>query len=180
MNGFIVAPQRRFEINMDSYYSDNYGTFKYLIEKKFDYCDFFQDVPFSMPHFYKFLDKNFEDSKFILTIRDTPEEWYESVINFHKKITNKDLVDIEKVNYQFEGFISDFLRMGMGTPKKNIYSKKHLIDSYEKHIIDVENYFRSSKKLIKLNLSENKVDELSDFLNFNFKYNKFPHLNKTE
>jgi len=46
----------------------------------------FQDIPFSLPHIYKVLDENFPNSKFILTIRDSPEVWYNSLTKYHANI----------------------------------------------------------------------------------------------
>lgn len=45
------------------------------------YCksaDAFQDIPFSLPDTYQALDEAFPKSKFILTVRNNSEEWYET------------------------------------------------------------------------------------------------------
>ena len=54
-----------------------------------DYCetaDAFQDVPFCLEFTYQILDYAFPDSRFILTVRNTAEEWYESLVRFHTAI----------------------------------------------------------------------------------------------
>ena len=51
------------------------------------YCqtaEAFQDVPFSLPNIYKKLYILYPNAKFILTIRDSAEQWYSSLINFQK------------------------------------------------------------------------------------------------
>ncbi|MGZ4035071.1 MAG: sulfotransferase, partial [Bacteroidia bacterium] len=49
-------------------------------------ADAFQDIPFSFPFTYMYLDQKFKGSKFILTERDSAEEWYNSLLNFHSKL----------------------------------------------------------------------------------------------
>jgi hypothetical protein len=46
----------------------------------------FQDSPFSFPYTYIILDYAFPGSKFILTVRDDAEEWYNSITRFHAKL----------------------------------------------------------------------------------------------
>lgn len=43
----------------------------------------FQDYPFSLPRTYAALDQAFSGSKFILTVRDTPEQWCHSFTNYY-------------------------------------------------------------------------------------------------
>lgn len=53
------------------------------------YCrsaEFFQDVPFSYPYTFIAMDQAFKGSKFILTVRDNPEQWYNSLVKFHSKL----------------------------------------------------------------------------------------------
>lgn len=76
-----------------------------------NYCKtavFFQDFPFSKPFTYIALDQAFPKSKFILTIRDSPEQWYNSITKFHAKLWGKDgrvptKDDLENANYIFKG-----------------------------------------------------------------------------
>ena len=55
------------------------------------YCktaEFFQDFPFSKPFTFTSLDQAFPNSKFILTIRDSPEQWYNSLVKFRTRLLN--------------------------------------------------------------------------------------------
>src|SRR5690349_10358789 len=57
-----------------------------------DHCksaDAFQDVPFSLDYTYAALDQAFPGAKFILTVRESSAEWYESLTRFHTKIVGK-------------------------------------------------------------------------------------------
>jgi len=51
-------------------------------------ADAFQDIPFSLPYTFQVMDLSFPDAKFILTVRDDPEQWYQSISTFHAKIVN--------------------------------------------------------------------------------------------
>ena len=171
--GYIVAPQTPFECNLYSYISDNYETFEYMIKNDFYECNFFQDIPFSLPKLYEFLDKKFDNSKFILTVRNNSDEWYYSLVNSHKNIKNIN-------NYIYHNWIQTFLTKCYGAPPDNLYDEQSLKNTYEKHIFDVKNYFKNSDdKLLTLNLlDELCVEKLEDFLGRKFMNKKMFHLNK--
>ena len=71
-------------------------------------ADAFQDAPFCFPYTYQVLHTKFPNAKFILSVRDSPQQWYSSITRFHSKIwgknnnlpTSKDLRD---ANYIFKG-----------------------------------------------------------------------------
>src|SRR6056297_564727 len=80
--GHTVGNQRQAELLFDDW-----------VKRKFNrivrYChtaQFFQDSPFSLPYTFIVLDQAFPGSKFILTVRDNPEQWYNSLIHFHGKL----------------------------------------------------------------------------------------------
>ena len=85
--GYPVGNQRKAEILAGKYY------FEEKFQPIVDYCktaQVFQDVPFSYPETYKHLDKAYPGSKFILTLRDSPEQWYRSITRFHAKMFGKE------------------------------------------------------------------------------------------
>lgn len=70
--GYDVGNQRVAELLVYDYAIRDF-------QKIVEYCnsaDFFQDTPFSKPYTYVILDHEFPGSKFILTIRDSAEQWY--------------------------------------------------------------------------------------------------------
>lgn len=87
-NNFLVAPQTPFECNTDSYIYGYPSTIIEMIKNDYFEYSFFQDVPFSLPNFYENLFDNFPNAKFILTVRDNENDWYDSLIRFHKKFAN--------------------------------------------------------------------------------------------
>lgn len=181
VNNISVAPQLPFEYNLESYFYKNYSTFVQMIkEDYFDYT-FFQDVPFSLPEFYKIMDKEFENSKFILTIRDDEDVWYNSLIKFYKK-NFPDFYSPKKIaGYVYEGWIFKILTSVYGAPKTNPYDEKSLKRSYSKHIDDVKKYFVGKDNLLILNLKDKDViTKLENFLEVEFEHKNMPKLNSTE
>jgi len=176
-NGFLVAPQTPFEYNLNSYFSKNYSTFVDMIKEDYHGYSFFQDVPFSLPFFYKTLDREFENSKFILTVRNSEDDWYNSLIRFHKKkFTN--FLNPQKIMYVYEGWMSKILEKAYGTPLYDLYNPQILKKSYLDHISDVKLYFKNNpNKLLILNLEKNEVKNLESFLDTKFTLDKFPKIN---
>lgn len=77
--GYKVGVQHKAEILIDDYFSGNY-------ESIIDYCksaDFFQDIPFSNTNIYEILENVYPQAKFILSIRNNSETWYNSLVKFH-------------------------------------------------------------------------------------------------
>src|SRR5690606_21421655 len=106
--GFKMGDQIKAELLLDDYAKRN---FKAIIE----YCktaDAFQDAPFCFQHTYQALDQSFPNSKFILTIRDSDDQWYQSLLNFHKKTVNKENKvpswdDLNNSTYRYKGYRAD-------------------------------------------------------------------------
>ncbi len=76
------------------------------------YCktaDAFQDVPFSNDYTYQVMDYAFPNSKFILTVRNSSEEWYESLTQFHAKMIGKNRIptadDLKQFSYRETGWV---------------------------------------------------------------------------
>jgi hypothetical protein len=103
--GFVVGYQREAELLMEDYFEEDY-------ERIIKYCkkaEVFQDVPFSFPDTYKILDKEFPNSKFILTVRDSSDQWYTSITKFHAKLFGNGNIptweDLKNAEYIYKGWI---------------------------------------------------------------------------
>lgn len=180
--GIIIAPQKPAEILINDWGDDEY---KNIIKFCKEYqC--FQDVPFSLTDSYKYLDKAFPNSKFILTVRDTPDQWYNSIRNFHSKLfgtgghppTKEDLLT---ANYVYSGWMWDFMKIGYGVLDGDVYNKTLLVNSYNLHNESAKDYFKGkSNQYIEINLSEREsYKRLCDFLNIQSVKTEFPSVNKT-
>jgi len=180
-NNISVAEQKPFEYNLESYFYGNYNTFTNMIKDDYYDITFFQDVPFSLPSLYKFLDKEFPNSKFILTIRDDENVWYDSLIRFYKKLFIN-FANPKKIGgYVYEGILFKILTKVYGTPKHDPYNENILKNSYLKHISDVKEYFKNTNRLLVINLKDDDtIEKLENFLNIEFKDKTIPHLNKSK
>lgn len=161
------------------------------VDRIIRYCytaDAFQDSPFSKPGLYKELDKAFPHSKFILTIRDNPDQWYNSLINFHSKLFSKNgdvpptEHDLENAMYRYKGFMLDSKKLFSKYPNVPLYDEQFYKKEYVEHIKDVKAYFKGREDdLLVLNVSEPKsYQKLANFLEEKVsKKDKFPWKNKT-
>ncbi len=110
--GFIVGSQTLAEMLPDQNYFS--GVFDPIIE----YCKsarVFQDVPFSYPDTFKHLDAAYRGSKFILTVRDDADQWFQSITRFHANMFGNGLVptgdDLRNAKYVKEGFAYNVVRV---------------------------------------------------------------------
>jgi hypothetical protein len=164
------------------------GDFRRLIQ----YChtaQAFQDIPFSLPGTYRYLDEAFPDAKFILTIRDSKEQWLGSLTRYHTKRYSSDKSrppseeDLKKYSdYPYHGFVLDIMKMVFDYPTVDLYDYQHYTDLYRQHNQNAIQYFDGRPdKLLILNVSQpNAYQEIGSFLNVEVPQTaKFPWRNKT-
>ena len=151
-----------------------------MIKEDYLHSNFYQDVPFSLPNFYKTLYSEFPNTHFILSTRTTSEEWYNSLFNSHQKLFPNRINQPERIEYIYEGWLFSYLTEGLGSPKYDPYNKKSLIESYDNHNKGVKEFFKGKNNLIEINLSNPKdFNKLEQFLDIKFTSTSFPHLNKS-
>lgn len=181
--GFMVGNQRKAELLVEDYFNND---FKRII----NYCktaEVFQDIPFGMPDTYKFLDDAYPNSKFILTIRDDAEQWYNSITKFHAKLFGAGKTptwdDLKNAKYVYQGWMYEVMSKRYNLSElDNPYSKEKLIFQYEKYNQEVINYFiNRPKDLLVINLSDKDAyAKFCEFIGVESKGNSFPWENKTE
>jgi len=181
--GYRVAPQRYAELLSDEYYLKN--EFSPILR----FCLFFnafQDVPFSWPGTYRVIDREFPNARFILTLRDTPDQWYESLVRFHaKRLGSKGRIptadELKASDYVRTGFMYRSKRIWRLTDR-DLYDRKTLIQSYSDYNDEVKNYFSGRDgKLLVINVG-NREDyrRLCRFLGkLPVRKNGFPRENPT-
>ena len=144
----------------------------------------FKDVPFSVPNVYKEIYKKFPDAKYVLTIRDSDQQWYDSLYNFYikkyaknKKITRKDLFFCRDYHIGFT-----YLRHKQFYGKRDFMNETVYKNIYNSHNKDVETFFRDKQhQFLKINVSdEDSFKLLFDFLNIESNKKSFPWTNKTQ
>ena len=179
--GYIVGNQKKAEKLIECYKTRN---FKSIIE----FCktaEFFQDVPFSWPFTFIAVDMAFPGSKFILTVRNDSEQWYNSLTKFHsKRFTHGELPtkdDLKNEIYCYKGWAWEVNQMIYDAPENNPYQKDILIQHYEVHNASVISYFKyRPQDFLLLNVAEeNSYYKLCKFLDKKPLYTKMPWENKT-
>jgi len=181
--GYVIGHQRSAE---NLIYDWSKRDFKRIVQ----YCktaQFFQDVPFSKPYTFIVLDHEFPGSKFILTVRDNPEQWYTSLTKFHAKKWGKDgripaKEDLQQATYIEKGRPWRTNRFTYSTPEDDPYSKEILIKHYIDYNNSVKEYFRHrSDDLLILNVAEDGAYlKLCEFLGEEPVREGFPWKNKTK
>jgi hypothetical protein len=160
-HGYRVAKQSRGEHLLKDWHA---GKFDKLVDFVCDGGDVFQDIPFSLSGTYRHLDKAFPNSKFILTVRDSPEVWYNSLVRSQARLygngrtpTRSDLMNAQ---YRYPGFAWDVNRLVYQTPEDDLYQKEHLIRHYAAHNAEIISYFSSKPgKLLVVNLKDPDAGE---------------------
>lgn len=180
--GFVVGYQTKAERLLPDWAERNFS-------RIIKYCysaQFFQDIPFSLPYTYVALDQAFPKSKFILTIRDNPEQWYNSITTSHAKIWGEDgkvptKQHLQKANYHYKGGVWKSFNLVFETPESDPYNKKKLISFYEQHNSEILTYFKHRPEdLLVLNVAEeNSYEKLCNFLGVESVKSDFPWKNKT-
>lgn len=180
--GYIVGNQREAELLSSDYFKNDFSN---IIE----YCkksEVFQDIPFSYPETYKVLDITFPGSKFVLSIRDNPEQWYKSVTTYHSKLFGRGQVptadDLKNATYVYEGWMWYNISNLYKTTEQDPYHKETLIQHYIKYNHDVQEYFKGrDNDLLVINLSEEDAyNKFCSFLKVKSPFKDFPWANKTE
>ena len=182
--GYRLGNQAVGEMLLPDWYKEDYNRLIRFCHK----YDTFQDIPFSCPGTYRFLDKAFPYAKFILTVRDSRDQWYQSLVKFHIKKFSSDKNrppnenDLKNAMYRYKGYGLDYLKMVFNYPKVSLYDFDYYTNLYEKHNTDTIDYFKDHPdKLLVLNVSEpDAYQALASFLNIKVSdKSRFPWKNKT-
>ncbi len=180
-HGFVLNDQKKASVFLDDWAKRD---FKSLIK----YCnkyEAFQDFPFSLPFTYIALDAAFPKSKFILTVRDSPEAWHKSITTFHGKLwangNTPTKTDLQNAFRYYKGRPWVVNRKIFKSPDDDPYNEEILKKQYLDHIESVKEYFRfRPDDLIVVNVSkDDDYNKLCAFLNIDPKFEKFPWKNKT-
>lgn len=179
--GYLVGNQRAAEHMLPVY---KMGNFKPIIEYTKN-AQVFQDIPFSLPDTYKHLSKAYPNAYFILTVRDSAEQWVNSITTYHSKLfgqgripSKMQLVDSK---YVYQGFMWDAIQSIAPVKEKDPYQTDILLKAYVDYNYEVEQYFKNqSYRFLKINLSEKgSYQKLIDFLGITSQFDEFPWKNKT-
>ncbi len=180
--GHYVAPQRPAEQLLDDWHE---GKFTSTINFVKYNGSAFQDVPFSLPGTFKIMDQHFPNAKFILTVRNDPDEWYRSLTKFHAQMFGDGEVpnsqQLKAAQYIRKGYAYDFMKWVYKTSDEDIYNKELLTIHYTQFNREVVNYFENKTgKLMVINLkAPDAAQKLSEFLATGHTIQEIPWENKT-
>ncbi len=179
--GYNVAPQTPAELLIDQWHASN---FEPIIRFARTAGNAFQDIPFSLPETFVALHKAFPESKFILTVRGSSDDWYRSLTNYHAKLFGHgkipDKNDLMEADYNGKGWMWKVNQMVYHTPENDIYNREILIAHYEKYNNDVIRYFSLFPgNLLVVNLADADAPErIAQFLNLKAPVPEMPWENK--
>ena len=181
--GFRVGNQRAGELLIEDW---GRRRFDRIIRLAYS-AEAFQDVPFSLPYTFQALDQHFPNAKFVLSTRDSAEQWYDSLTRFHSKMwasasSAPTIEELREATYIFEGRPYIANRLIYDTDESDPYEKDTLINFYERHNDNVRYYFRHKPdKLIEINVAnDSDYFRLCTFLVRTPTRERFPRLNATD
>lgn len=149
------------------------------------YCktaDAFQDIPFSLDYTYQAVDQAYPGSKFILTVRGSSNEWFDSLRRYHSKLfaqgETPGIEDLANAKYLYRGWIKTAMEAIFDYPNIPLYHREKYIEIYESHNRNVIEYFRYRlSDLLILNVAEQGAyQKLCSFLGREALHKDFPWL----
>ena len=170
-------------------YHHSYGSTLSALEN--ERYDLYQDMPFSLPGFYKEIYKMRPNDIYVLTIRDSVEQFVDTFMNFYKRqisygeINNLD----EKIFYRYthSNVVTVHLdnlyysQLDLWGIKTFNGIEKKITDVYNKHIDGVIDFFEGNniKNFKVINVGkENELENISKWLGRKTDDKNFPWLNK--
>lgn len=145
-------------------------------------ADAFQDIPFSLPFTFQALDQAFPGSKFILTVRASSEEWFDSLVRFHTKLVGTDRapseVELQTYPYCHPGWLWRVLQLVFEAQPGDVYNRERYISVYERHNNAVRAYFAHRPgDLLELRIDEAlAMPQICRFLDIQYSGQSMPHL----
>jgi hypothetical protein len=184
--GYKMGNQRQAELLMEDWAKRD---FRRLIA----YChksDAFQDLPFSHHYTFQAMDAAFPKSKFILSIRGSADEWYQSLIRYHSKRLEKrtgerripTIEDMKRDPYIYEGYLwRNRQLIGIAMDSSDAYPEENYKAHYLRHNEIVIDYFRHRPEdLLVINLADSvSMLKLCHFLGKPFDGRQMPKLNES-
>lgn len=164
---YSVCPiQMMFDKNtnyLTDFFENKYEKLFQLI----NYYDAFHDRPWNHLSFYKTLDSQFQNSFFILTIRNSLN-WLQSYQRFAKQISLRRWWFYKLISnklYNNDDFLAD---------------ENNMIQKYEKRNQEIIQYFKEKNNLLILDFEKGDgYKEICTFLKISIFNDEFPHKRKT-
>ena len=183
--GYRIGSQEKAELLIEDWARRDFASIIRLSKS----ADFFQDIPFSLPFTFQALDQAFPGSKFVLTVRGSADEWWQSMRRFRAKIMGSEgapTTDNYRAYRYRDSLPADWFwrsqELIYGLTNENIDNEQLFKAHYLAHNLSAREYFRQRPAdLLELDLSqEDALGRLVRFLEIPDVGNAaFPHLNRT-
>jgi len=181
--GLRPGPHRVFERHFENFINGNLEPFFRDVDK----YEAFRDVPFSLPDAYRVIFAQFPSARYVLTIRDSFDQWFASLTRFHTHLfgTRGDIPttsELANATYVHTGWILRVMQIGLRTPLHRPYDADWLRHVYNTHTSNVIKFFSDKpESLLVLNPAQaDAYSTLARFLNAPASRDSFPHLMKTD
>jgi hypothetical protein len=180
--GYRVGSQRAAELLIEDWGRRDFRRLIALVHT----ADAFQDIPFSQDFTFQAMDSAFPGSKFILTVRDSPDQWYESVVRFTAKRLGLDRPptpdDLKQDPYVWKGWSYRCKELAVGRDAEHWFERERLIAHYNSHNQRVMAYFLNRPNdLLVLNVGDAEaMRQVCDFLSCPYRGQQMPHLNVSQ
>lgn len=158
--GFVIGNQRLGELLLFDYAKRDFKRLYWLCRS----AQAFLDAPFRLPYTYEAVDLKFPGSKFVLTVSESAQEWYDVMIRAHSNLFGHGRVptleDLKEATYVYKGFMYDANRLFYNTPEEDPYNREILLETYEMHNQAILEYFKHRPSdLLVLNVKEEDACE---------------------
>lgn len=176
--GYAMGNQAEGELLIGAWLKRDFGP----ILDFSDTASCFKDIPYSLPFTYIPLAAKYPDAKFVLTVRDTPEQWLESfvrnAIDMMEPHRLPTVEDLKNDPYHYPGWHYDVhCRVIPGTDK-DPFHRKNLLRFYMNHLYSVKSFFRDDPRLLVINVAEpDSYRQLCKFVGKAPRRKQFQHLN---
>jgi hypothetical protein len=151
-----------------------------------DFCntaEAFQDIPFSLPYTYVVLRHTFPAAKFILSVRNSPDQWFQSLISYMAEWFDGRLPtvhDLQECTYRYKGWMWEAQYASVQLPDDQPFHRETWINFYTSYNQQAEFFFQGAENFLKINLANDPdYGLMCDFLGKCPVASTFPHLNRS-
>jgi len=186
--GFVsFSENQQFQFVAPEVYHGDYGKLFSVVNNPV--FNLFNDKPFSFPKIYEELYKVRPNDIYLLTVRESPEKWVKSVINFYESLSQEKFLEDssfmttrftdESFRYLLNPLVTLFDSWGL---EHGDNLEKKLFEVYRKHHDDCLTFFKNKPNNFKVVEIEKKGEfkRLTNWLGIENSIEDFPWENKNQ
>lgn len=179
--GYRLGDQREAELLLEDWARRD---FRRLVA----YCrraDAFQDAPFSYDYTFQAVDAAFPGSKFVLTVRESPDLWFQSVLRYHAGRSGRDRLptaeEYRRDRHVHPGWLWRSHELIYGPGEERLFDEAIYKAHYTRHNERVAHYFgeRPADLLVLDVARDDAMKSLCEFLGVPWSGQSMPWLNRS-